>query len=111
MISSSPSAGTTVVIGTTVEVTISPRQPVHGPRHHRTHPAQARTTLSAAGYQGGRLEITYRNVPLTSRDDGKILSQSPAAGTHRQERPGVGRRGPRKSVAELGRPRPGSLTG
>ncbi len=81
VISSSPSAGTTVVIGTTVEVTISRGNQYTVPDITGRTPAQARTTLSAAGYQGGRLEITYRNVPLTSRDDGKILSQSPAAGT------------------------------
>ena len=81
VISSSPGAGTTVVIGTTVEVTVSRGNQYTVPDLTGNTPAQARSMLSDAGYEGGRLEVTYRNVPLGSRDDGKILSQSPAAGT------------------------------
>ncbi|MBD0024246.1 Stk1 family PASTA domain-containing Ser/Thr kinase [Gordonia pseudamarae] len=81
VINSAPSAGTTVIIGTTVEVTISRGNRYTVPDVTGRTPAQARTILSGVGYEGGRLEVTYRNVPLGSRDDGRILSQSPSSGT------------------------------
>lgn len=44
-------------------------------------PDQARTALQRAGWNNGTLTQTTRGVPLGSPDDGKVLSQEPAAGS------------------------------
>ncbi|MGW0038123.1 Stk1 family PASTA domain-containing Ser/Thr kinase [Gordonia sp. NPDC003376] len=81
VVSSSPVAGNTVKQGSTVQLTISRGNLFAMPDLGGQTPDQARTALQRAGWNNGTLTQTTRGVPLGSPDDGKVLSQDPAAGS------------------------------
>ncbi|MGK2320812.1 Stk1 family PASTA domain-containing Ser/Thr kinase [Gordonia rhizosphera] len=81
VVSSSPGAGATVEQGDTVQITVSRGNMFVMPNLRGQTPEQARGTLTGSGWQASTLTQSTRNVPITSSDDGKILSQTPAAGT------------------------------
>lgn len=81
VVSASPGVGSTVTEGTTVQVTISRGNMYVAPNLRGQTPTQARASLRRAGWTDGTLTQTTRNVPLGSADDGKVLSQAPAAGS------------------------------
>ncbi len=85
VVSSSPGAGATVEQGDTVQITVSRGNMFVMPNLRGQTPEQARGTLTGSGWQASTLTQSTRNVPITSSDDGKILSQTPAAGTRVQK--------------------------
>ncbi|MFW0783699.1 Stk1 family PASTA domain-containing Ser/Thr kinase [Gordonia sp. CPCC 206044] len=81
VVSSSPPAGTSVEQGDTVQITVSRGNMFVMPNLRGQTPAQARATLAAAGWEDSTLTRSSRNVPITSSDDGKVVSQEPSAGS------------------------------
>ncbi|MGV9671543.1 Stk1 family PASTA domain-containing Ser/Thr kinase [Gordonia sp. NPDC003504] len=79
VINASPTSGTTVEQGSTVQLTISRGNMIVVPNLSGQTVDQARSTLQRAGWNG-TLTQTTRNVALGSSDDGKVLSQSPGDG-------------------------------
>ncbi|NDZ92959.1 Stk1 family PASTA domain-containing Ser/Thr kinase [Streptomyces sp. SID6673] len=80
VVSSSPSAGTTVEQGSTVQIVVSRGNMFVMPNLRGQTPAQARQSLAAAGWEDTTLTRSTRNVPITSSDDGKVVGQEPDAG-------------------------------
>lgn len=89
VVSSSPVGGTVVEQGATVQLTVSRGNMFVMPNLRGQTPQQAHATLDAAGWQDSTLTRSTRPVPIASPDDGKIVSQSPAAGTRVRKDGGV----------------------
>ncbi|WP_431818027.1 Stk1 family PASTA domain-containing Ser/Thr kinase [Gordonia jacobaea] len=81
IISSSPSAGTSVDEGSTVQVTVSRGNQFTMPDLRGQTPEQARSTLQSRGWSDSTLTQSTKGVPLGSPDIGKIIDQQPAAGS------------------------------
>lgn len=81
VVSSSPGAGETVEAGSVVQVTISRGNQFVVPDLRGKTPDQARAALKSAGWEDNTLTTTQRAVGLNSPLDGKVVSQSPAAGS------------------------------
>ncbi|MXP21366.1 Stk1 family PASTA domain-containing Ser/Thr kinase [Gordonia sp. HNM0687] len=81
VVSSSPSAGATVEQGATVQIVVSRGNMFVMPNLRGQTVQQARARLVDAGWGGGTLNQTTRNVPITSPDNDKVLSQTPAPGS------------------------------
>jgi beta-lactam-binding protein with PASTA domain len=81
VVSTSPGTGQTVQVGSIVQVTISRGNQFVVPDLKGKTVDQARDALTAAGWSGGTLTTTQRNVPLNSPNAGKVLSQNPSAGS------------------------------
>ena len=81
VVSSSPNTGQTVNVGSVVQVTISRGNQFVVPDLRGKTVEQAKSALTAAGWRDGTLTATQRPVGLGSANDGKVISQSPAAGT------------------------------
>ncbi|SIR98806.1 Stk1 family PASTA domain-containing Ser/Thr kinase [Williamsia sterculiae] len=81
VLSQSPTSGTQVDDGTSVDITVSRGNIFRVPDLTGKTSAQARTALTGAGWKNTTLTETKRNVPLGSPDDNRVLSQSPAAGS------------------------------
>ncbi|WP_454164158.1 Stk1 family PASTA domain-containing Ser/Thr kinase [Gordonia iterans] len=81
VVSSSPGAGETVEAGSVVQVTISRGNQFVVPDLRGKTPDQARAALKSAGWEDNTLTTTQRAVGLNSPLEGKVVSQSPAAGS------------------------------
>lgn len=81
VVSSSPGAGETVEAGSVVQVTVSRGNQFVVPDLRGKTPDQARAALKSAGWEDNTLTTTQRAVGLNSPLDGKVVSQSPAAGS------------------------------
>ncbi|MCX2964869.1 Stk1 family PASTA domain-containing Ser/Thr kinase [Gordonia sp. Z-3] len=81
VVSSSPSAGETVEQGTTVQIVVSRGNMFVMPNLRGQTLQQVRASLADAGWGDGTLNRTDRNVPITSPDNDKVLSQTPAPGS------------------------------
>ncbi|MGV9709885.1 Stk1 family PASTA domain-containing Ser/Thr kinase [Gordonia sp. NPDC003424] len=81
VVSSSPTGGTIVEQGSTVQITVSRGNMFVMPNLRGQTPQQAQATLESSGWQNTTLTRSTRNVPLGSPDNGKVVSQSPAPGT------------------------------
>lgn len=80
VLSMAPQAGSSVVVGSTVTLTVSRGNQFQMPDLRGMTVAQARTALGRAGWTDSTINQTERNVPLGSPDDRRILDQDPAAG-------------------------------
>ncbi|MCF8605803.1 PASTA domain-containing protein, partial [Gordonia sp. HY442] len=81
VVSTSPDAGTSVRVGTTVQMTVSRGNQFTVPDLSGKTPDQAQAALVSAGWDPNTINITERKVPLGNRNDGRVMSQRPAAGT------------------------------
>ncbi|MEE4025438.1 Stk1 family PASTA domain-containing Ser/Thr kinase [Gordonia sp. PKS22-38] len=81
VVSSSPEAGATVEQGSTVQIVVSRGNLFVMPNLRGQTPQQARARLVAAGWEDNTLTRTNRNVPITSPDDGRVISQTPEPGS------------------------------
>ncbi|WP_308191935.1 Stk1 family PASTA domain-containing Ser/Thr kinase [Gordonia liuliyuniae] len=81
VVSTSPDAGTSVRVGSTVQVMVSRGNQFTVPDLRGKTPDQAQDALVRAGWDPNTINITERKVPLGSRDDGKVMSQRPSAGS------------------------------
>ncbi|MGO3325683.1 Stk1 family PASTA domain-containing Ser/Thr kinase [Gordonia sp. (in: high G+C Gram-positive bacteria)] len=81
VVSTSPDAGTSVRVGTTVQVVVSRGNQFTVPDLRGKTPDQAQAALVSAGWDPNTINITERKVPLGNRDDGRVMSQRPAAGS------------------------------
>lgn len=81
VVSTSPSSGETALVGSVVQVTVSRGNQFVVPDLKGKTVNQAKAALTAAGWDDSTLTTTQRSVGLNSRDDGKVLSQSPEAGS------------------------------
>ncbi|WOC12199.1 Stk1 family PASTA domain-containing Ser/Thr kinase [Gordonia sp. MP11Mi] len=81
VVSTSPNAGTSVRVGSTVQVTISRGNQFTIPDLHGKTPDQAQDALVKAGWDPNTINITERKVRLGSRDDGRVISQRPSPGS------------------------------
>ncbi|MFC0316126.1 Stk1 family PASTA domain-containing Ser/Thr kinase [Gordonia phosphorivorans] len=81
VVSSSPNAGQTIKVGSVVQVTISRGNQFVVPDLRGKTLEQAKSALTAAGWKDSTLTTTQRPVGLGSGNDGKVIAQTPAAGT------------------------------
>ncbi|GAA3948731.1 Stk1 family PASTA domain-containing Ser/Thr kinase [Gordonia caeni] len=81
VVSTSPSSGETVTVGSVVQVTISRGNQFVVPDLKGKTVDQAKDALTSAGWEDSTLTTTQRSVGLNSPNDGKVMSQSPAAGS------------------------------
>jgi len=81
VVSTSPEPGTSVEIGSIIQVQISRGNMFEVPNLRGKTLEEAQATLEAAGWETNTLNSTPRGVGLNSKDDGKVLSQTPSAGS------------------------------
>ncbi|GAC57713.1 serine/threonine protein kinase PknB [Gordonia hirsuta DSM 44140 = NBRC 16056] len=81
VVSSSPSTGQTVLAGSVVQVTISRGNMFVVPDLRGKTLPQARAALTAAGWTESTITTTQRPVGLASPNAGRVLSQTPSAGS------------------------------
>ncbi|MFW0789994.1 Stk1 family PASTA domain-containing Ser/Thr kinase [Gordonia sp. CPCC 205333] len=81
VVRTSPASGTTVDSGSTVTVVISRGNMFIMPDLRGRTPGQARAALASAGWDDSTLNQIPRGVGIGSPDNGKVVSQSPAAGS------------------------------
>lgn len=79
VVSSKPPAGATAREGAVVQVTISRGNQFVVPDLRGKTLEQARRALTDAGWEGSTITATQRSVGVGSNNDGKVLSQTPAA--------------------------------
>ncbi|MEJ9078212.1 Stk1 family PASTA domain-containing Ser/Thr kinase [Gordonia malaquae] len=79
VVNTSPGEGTSVRVGSTVQVMISRGNMFVVPDLRGKTPEEAQAALTQAGWDDTTLTITERKVPLASPNDGKVMSQRPAA--------------------------------
>ncbi|MGB3698114.1 MAG: Stk1 family PASTA domain-containing Ser/Thr kinase [Gordonia sp. (in: high G+C Gram-positive bacteria)] len=81
VVSTSPEPGTTVQVGSIIQVQISRGNMFVMPDLRGKTLEEAQKALEDAGWQPNTLSSSERGVGLASRDDGKVISQSPSAGS------------------------------
>ncbi|GAB17305.1 serine/threonine protein kinase PknB [Gordonia effusa NBRC 100432] len=81
VVRTSPSSGTTVDSGSTVTVVVSRDNMFVVPDVRGLTPGQARAALKDAGWEATTLSQQPRGVGIGSPDNGKVVGQSPAAGS------------------------------
>ncbi|WP_026918065.1 Stk1 family PASTA domain-containing Ser/Thr kinase [Gordonia shandongensis] len=80
VVNTSPGPGATVPGGSTVQVMVSRGNMFVVPDLRGKTLSEAQRALEEAGWETNTLSSTERPVGLTSRDDGKVISQTPRAG-------------------------------
>ncbi|WP_236995143.1 Stk1 family PASTA domain-containing Ser/Thr kinase [Gordonia phthalatica] len=81
VVSTSPEPGTNVEVGSIVQVQISRGNMFVMPNLRGKTLAEAQTALERAGWEANTLTQRERGVGLASKDDGKVVGQTPSAGT------------------------------
>lgn len=81
VVSTSPNPGSTVEVGAVIQVQISRGNMFIVPDLKGMSLDDAQKSLESAGWQPNTLNSSERGVGLASKDDGKVISQSPAAGS------------------------------
>ncbi|MGB3301658.1 Stk1 family PASTA domain-containing Ser/Thr kinase [Gordonia sp. (in: high G+C Gram-positive bacteria)] len=81
VVSTSPNPGTTVEVGSVIQVQISRGNMFIVPDLKGMTLDDAQKSLESAGWQPNTLNSSERGVGLASKDDGKIVAQTPAAGS------------------------------
>ncbi|MFC3242596.1 Stk1 family PASTA domain-containing Ser/Thr kinase [Gordonia humi] len=81
VVNSSPDGGTSVRVGSTVQVMISRGNQFTVPDLKGKSTRQAQDALVEAGWDPNTLTIRERKVPLGSRDDARVISQTPPPGS------------------------------
>ncbi|MBM7368671.1 Stk1 family PASTA domain-containing Ser/Thr kinase [Gordonia hydrophobica] len=81
VVSTSPEPGTSIEVGSIVQVQISRGNLFVVPNLRGMTLAEAQSALEDAGWEATTLTQRERGVGLTSKDDGKVLAQSPTAGS------------------------------
>ncbi|EGD54582.1 Stk1 family PASTA domain-containing Ser/Thr kinase [Gordonia neofelifaecis] len=81
VVSTSPNPGATVEVGSTIQVQISRGNMFIVPDLRGKSLEDAQKALEDAGWQPNTLSSSERGVGLASKDDGKVIAQSPPAGS------------------------------
>lgn len=81
VVSTSPEPGTSVEVGSIIQVQISRGNMFEVPNLRGKTVEEAQAALEAAGWETNTLNSTPRGVGLNSKDDGKVLAQTPSAGS------------------------------
>ena len=85
VVSTSPEPGTTVEVGSIIQVQISRGNMFQMPNLRGKTLAEAQDALESAGWEANTLTQRERGVGLTSKDDGKVISQTPSAGSKQRK--------------------------
>ena len=81
VVSTSPNPGATVEVGSVIQVQVSRGNMFVMPDLRGKSLEDAQRALEDAGWEPNTLSSSERGVGLASKDDGKVISQSPAAGS------------------------------